>query len=34
MQAGRIRNVEIQGDNILLGRPFIFDKKNIDRFDF
>ena len=34
MQAGRIRNVEIQGDNILLGTPFIFDKKNIDRFDF
>jgi len=34
MQAGRIRNVEIQGDNILLGKPFIFDKKNIDRFDF
>jgi rhamnose transport system substrate-binding protein len=34
MQAGRIRNIEIQGDSILLGRPFIFDKKNIDRFDF
>jgi ribose/xylose/arabinose/galactoside ABC-type transport system permease subunit/ABC-type sugar transport system substrate-binding protein len=34
MQAGRIRNIEIQGDNILLGTPFIFDKKNIDRFDF
>jgi rhamnose transport system permease protein len=34
MQAGRLRNVEIQGDNILLGTPFIFDKKNIDRFDF
>jgi rhamnose transport system substrate-binding protein len=34
MQAGRIRNVEIQGDNILLGSPFIFDRTNIDRFDF
>jgi rhamnose transport system substrate-binding protein len=34
LQAGRMRNVEIQGDSILLGMPFIFDKTNIDRFDF
>ena len=34
MQSGRIRNIEIKGDNILLGTPYIFDKKNIDRFDF
>jgi hypothetical protein len=34
LQAGRIRNIEIRGDNILLGTPFIFDKKNIDGFDF
>jgi rhamnose transport system substrate-binding protein len=34
MQAGRLRNVEIQGDNILLGPPLIFTKGNIDRFDF
>src|SRR5437763_1493197 len=34
MQAGRLRNVEIQGDNILLGPPLIFTKENIDRFDF
>jgi hypothetical protein len=34
MQAGRLRNIEIQGDNILLGSPFIFDKSNINRFDF
>jgi rhamnose transport system permease protein len=34
MQAGRLRNVEIQGDNILLGKPLIFTKKNIDDFDF
>jgi hypothetical protein len=26
--------VEIQGDNILLGKPFIFNKSNIDQFDF
>ena len=34
LQAGRMRNVEIQGDNVLLGTPFIFTKSNIDRFDF
>ena len=26
--------VEIQGDNILLGKPFLFTKENIDQFDF
>jgi rhamnose transport system permease protein len=25
---------EIPGDNILLGKPFIFNKENIDQFDF
>jgi rhamnose transport system substrate-binding protein len=34
MQAGRLRNVEISGDNILLGKPLTFTKDNIDRFDF
>jgi rhamnose transport system permease protein len=34
LQAGRMRNVEIQGDNILLGTPFVFTKMNIDGFDF
>ncbi len=32
--AGRLGNVEIQGDNILLGKPFIFNASNIDQFDF
>jgi len=31
---GRLRNLEIQGDNLLLGTPFTFDKSNIDNFDF
>jgi rhamnose transport system substrate-binding protein len=32
--AGRLGKVEIQGDNILLGQPFLFTKSNIDEFDF
>ena len=28
------KEYEIQGDSILLGKPFIFNKGNIDRFDF
>jgi rhamnose transport system substrate-binding protein len=34
IQAGRLRNIEIQGDNILLGKPFAFTKENINQFDF
>jgi hypothetical protein len=34
VKAGRLGTVEIQGDNILLGKPFTFTKENIDRFDF
>jgi rhamnose transport system permease protein len=33
LSAGRLK-VEIQGDNILLGQPFVFNKQNIDQFDF
>jgi len=31
---GRLQNLELQGDNLLLGSPFTFDKSNIDQFDF
>jgi rhamnose transport system permease protein len=34
MTAGRLGQVEIAGDNILLGKPFTFTKENIDQFDF
>ena len=34
MQAGRMRNVKVEGDNILLGLPLKFTKENIDQFDF
>jgi rhamnose transport system substrate-binding protein len=33
-KAGTLGTFEIKGDNILLGKPFIFNKANIDRFDF
>jgi rhamnose transport system substrate-binding protein len=34
IKAGSLGTFEIQGDNILLGKPFIFNKSNIDKFDF
>ncbi len=34
LQAGRLGKIEIQGDNVLLGTPFTFNKENIDKFDF
>jgi ABC-type sugar transport system substrate-binding protein len=32
--AGSLGTFQIQGDNILLGKPFVFNKDNIDQFDF
>jgi len=32
--AGRLGTLRIEGDNILLGTPFVFTKDNIDQFDF
>ena len=32
--AGSLGTFEIRGDNILLGTPFVFNKDNIDQFDF
>ena len=33
-KAGRLGAVEVKGDNILLGQPFVFNKSNIEQFDF
>jgi ABC-type sugar transport system substrate-binding protein len=33
-KAGSLGTFQIAGDNILLGKPFIFNKGNIDQFDF
>jgi hypothetical protein len=33
-KAGALGEFQIQGDNILLGQPFAFNKDNIDQFDF
>jgi len=34
IKAGSLGEFEIQGDNIMLGKPFVFNKDNIDQFDF
>ena len=33
-KAGAMGEFEIAGDSILLGKPFVFNKDNIDQFDF
>jgi len=33
-KAGSLGEFEIQGDNIMLGKPFTFNQDNIDQFDF
>lgn len=34
ISAGRLGNIEVVGDEVRLGAPFIFNKDNIDRFNF
>jgi rhamnose transport system substrate-binding protein len=34
LKAGRLGGIEVNGDQVMLGAPFIFNKQNIDRFDF
>jgi rhamnose transport system permease protein len=34
ISAGRLGTVEVRGDEVMLGAPFIFNRANIDKFDF
>ncbi len=31
---GRLGQLEVKGDNVLLGKPFVFTKENIEQFNF
>jgi ABC-type sugar transport system substrate-binding protein len=33
-KGGRLAQLEVKGDNVLLGKPFVFNHENIDRFNF
>jgi rhamnose transport system substrate-binding protein len=34
LKAGRLGEIEVRGDQVMLGAPFVFSKNNIDQFDF
>jgi rhamnose transport system permease protein len=34
IQVGRLGKIEVRGDQVILGNPLIFNKANIDQFDF
>ncbi len=34
LKAGRLGRIEVKGDEVMLGAPFVFNKQNIDKFDF
>jgi rhamnose transport system substrate-binding protein len=34
LTAGKLGKIEVKGDEVMLGMPFIFNKSNIDKFDF
>ncbi|HEX6279051.1 MAG TPA: substrate-binding domain-containing protein [Pyrinomonadaceae bacterium] len=34
IEAGRLGKIDIVGDEVRLGKPFIFNKDNVDQFDF
>jgi ABC-type sugar transport system substrate-binding protein len=33
-KGGHLGELEVKGDNVLLGKPFVFTKENIEQFDF
>ena len=34
LDAGRLGTISVHGDQVLLGKPFVFTRQNIDGFDF
>ena len=34
LTVGKLGKIEVRGDEVMLGAPFIFNKSNIDKFDF
>ena len=34
LEAGKLGTIEIKGDEVILGKPMIFNKENIDQFNF
>jgi rhamnose transport system permease protein len=34
IQIGRLGKIEVRGTQVILGNPFIFNKANIDQYDF
>lgn len=34
ISAGRLGTIQVDGDQVMLGKPFRFTKQNIDQFDF
>lgn len=34
INAGRLKRLEVKDSDVMLGAPFIFNKSNVDRFDF
>lgn len=34
LPAGRLGEIVVEGDQVMLGAPFVFSEKNIDAFDF
>lgn len=34
INAGKLGRIEVKGSDVMLGAPFIFNKSNVDRFDF
>jgi rhamnose transport system permease protein len=34
LKAGKLGTIEVRDEDVMLGAPFIFNKTNIDQFDF